>query len=184
MTWFLFLMYQWMESKSKLKLFLYSIFMVWLHEEFIIYIGLALHYRMLDSSFFRLVIFTSFSIEKIVFHYIDFWFWWLLQELGQERAYISESLFTVIFLSFILVRILNFHSLASMKFHKDLWFEICAFAVDFSSFHIEEQKDLHSSYLVQSSSFLICKCWSHLVLLISGSVWPDLFLTSLLLKRS
>jgi len=108
-----------MKSKSILKLFAYSIFMVWLHEEFIIYIGLALHYRILDSCFFRLDIFTSFTIEKTVFQKIVFWFWclWLLQELGQERAYISESLFTVIFLSFFLVRILNFHSFAFIKFH-------------------------------------------------------------------
>ncbi|KAG6433832.1 hypothetical protein SASPL_105450 [Salvia splendens] len=48
----------------------------------------------------------------------------LLPELGQERAYISETLFTFIFLSFVLV-------------------------MDFPSFHIEDQKDLHSPDMVQ-----------------------------------
>ncbi|XP_062014670.1 phosphatidylinositol:ceramide inositolphosphotransferase 2-like, partial [Rosa rugosa] len=39
---------------------------------------------------------------------------WCLQELGEERAYISETLFTFIFLSFVLtcqfLRILTFYS--------------------------------------------------------------------------
>lgn len=38
---------------------------------------------------------------------------------------------------------------------------IYGFAVDVSSFHIEEQKDLHRSNMVQGSSILSCKFWSH-----------------------
>ena len=34
---------------------------------------------------------------------------------------------------------------------------IYAFAVDILSFHIEEQKDLHRSNMVQGSSILSCK---------------------------
>ncbi|KAG6430649.1 hypothetical protein SASPL_108721 [Salvia splendens] len=48
----------------------------------------------------------------------------LLPELGQERAYISETVFSFIFLSFVLV-------------------------MDFPSFHIEDQEDIHSPDMVQ-----------------------------------
>ncbi|KAG6427531.1 hypothetical protein SASPL_111777 [Salvia splendens] len=48
----------------------------------------------------------------------------LLPELGQQRAYISETVFSFIFLSFVLV-------------------------MDFPSFHIEDQEDIHCPDMVQ-----------------------------------
>ncbi|KAL2895285.1 Phosphatidylinositol:ceramide inositolphosphotransferase [Bienertia sinuspersici] len=66
-----------------------SISMDWLHEVFIIYIVLAQHYRMLVSSFFP-------------------------YELGKDKAYISETVFTSIFVLFVLasqfLRIITFYS--------------------------------------------------------------------------
>jgi len=40
----------------------------------------------------------------------------------------------------------------------------CAFAVDISSFYIQEQKDLHGSNMVQGSKLLSCKCLSCVLL--------------------
>ncbi|KAG6437140.1 hypothetical protein SASPL_102051 [Salvia splendens] len=66
----------------------------------------------------------------------------LLPELGQERAYISETLFTFIFMSFVLV-------------------------MDFPSFHIEDQKDLHSPDMVQGPHIFSCKHASFFASLLS-----------------
>lgn len=150
--------------------------------EFIIYIGLAPHYRIPDSLFFRFVIVIFFSlyvslsllpVPSYIGMHFEFLMLVLLQELGQDKAYISETLFTFIFLSFILVRpCLSFHLIASnfffsMKFSNKygsfygvlmICYMLCAFAVDISSFLIQEQKVLHSSNMVQDSILLSCKC--------------------------
>jgi hypothetical protein len=56
--------------------------------------------------------------------------------------------------------------LMSIVFIKVLMIKICEFTVDFSSFYIQDQKDLHSSNMVQGSIFLSCKCSSKLLKLV------------------
>lgn len=43
---------------------------------------------------------------------------------------------------------------------------MCDFAVDISSFHIQEQKDLHSCHMVQGFRIFSCMFWSHFLYLL------------------
>ncbi|XVF05408.1 hypothetical protein REPUB_Repub05bG0169300 [Reevesia pubescens] len=80
------------ESLFLLELF-FSTFMAWLPMEFIIYTGQDLRFRMLGSFFFL-------SVPNLGSHL--FGFYNPLPALGQDKFYISETLFTFIFGSFVL----------------------------------------------------------------------------------
>lgn len=82
--------------------------MDWRPEGFIIYIGLDQYFRMWGSFFFQWVPLSGFalSLQSSVLNFTSIYSPKLvsLQELGQDKGYISETLFTFIFFSFLLVR--------------------------------------------------------------------------------
>lgn len=73
-----------------------------------------------------------------------------MQELGLDKAYISETVFTFVFLSFVLVSILLIHFFAPNIWYNQATNLEILHAVDFPSFHIQEQENLHCPDMVQS----------------------------------
>jgi hypothetical protein len=92
--------------------------MVWLLEEFIIYISLAQHFRMLVSFYFQYV-----SVHHAFFLCI------YSIELGKDKSYISEMLFTFIFLSFFLWTFHPFIFKSKKIYTVLLWCRVLAFLV-------------------------------------------------------
>ncbi|XP_015089375.1 phosphatidylinositol:ceramide inositolphosphotransferase 1-like isoform X2 [Solanum pennellii] len=93
-----------------MEVYSWSTYMDLLLEGFTTYIGLDVLFRMSASFFFRLVLLVVGSLylpslgrcSLILFFFLSCSFKRKLQELGQDKGYISETVFTTLFLSFVL----------------------------------------------------------------------------------
>ncbi|KAG6789362.1 hypothetical protein POTOM_005459 [Populus tomentosa] len=94
----------------------------------------------------------------------------LLPELGQDRAYVSETSFTFIFASFVLFPLAQMY--ASLLFNAGR--RVSFVAVDHPSLRFPEQENLYSSDMVQGPCLFSGKCFFWVCCLYEVLLLPEM----------